>query len=151
MLHPGGWSNGTKSNALWCAPPSVLPLCLARAVATAISIRCRSLIHQRKRAFAGNQRTPLDVMVVELAGLRRVSHQIRQSPYKSRTWKKHYKAPLCPVHQGRLKSVPPECDPQCAPCQSTLPGAFADVGSIPRQAQRAKLKRASDSGNILIP
>jgi hypothetical protein len=62
MLHPGGWSNGTKSNALWCAPPSVLPLCLARAVATAISIRCRSLIHQRKRAFAGNQRTPLDVM-----------------------------------------------------------------------------------------
>ena len=33
-------------------------------------MHCKSLICQRKRAFTGSQRTPLDVMVVELAGAR---------------------------------------------------------------------------------
>lgn len=88
---------------------------------------------QRKTATTWGLQSVAVSCVVELGGLRRVSHQIRQSPFKSRTWKKHYKAPLCPVHRGRLKSVPPECDPQCDPCQSTLLGAFADAGSIPHR------------------
>jgi hypothetical protein len=32
-------------------------------------MHCKLLILQRKRAFAGIQQTPLDVMMVELAGI----------------------------------------------------------------------------------
>lgn len=74
--------------------------------------------------------------MAELAGLRRVSHKIRQSPYKSRDWKKRCKAPLFPVHRGGEKCVP-IVGLLVLPCQFTLPGAFADADSVARPIESA--------------
>jgi len=44
-----------------------------------MSMHRKYLFYQWKRAFAGNQRTPLDVMVVELAGIEPASASLHRA------------------------------------------------------------------------
>lgn len=114
MHQPGGTKHRPHQIGV-VVPPAVPPISPGWMGACIHAIGHQSLIYQRKRAFAEFRRTPLDVMVVELAGAKP-----RVSPYLKNHCFQRLRAELqnsTTFDTSRaLKNVPPECIPWCAPC-----------------------------------
>ena len=114
MHQPGGTKHRPHQIGV-VVPPAVPPISPGWMGACIHAIGHQSLIYQRKRAFAEFRRTPLDVMVVELAGAKP-----RVFPYLKNHCFQRLRAGLqnsTTFGTSRaLKSVPPKCIPRCAPC-----------------------------------